>query len=83
MRITSGYRNDAYNTCVGGVENSFHKEFLAFDVTASAGTPEVWARVAKAVRDEKASFRGGVGTYPSRNFIHVDTRGENKEWVVP
>lgn len=81
LRIISGYRNEAYNACVGGATNSFHKQFLAFDVTASAGTPEVWRRVADQVRAEDDRFKGGIGKYISQNFIHVDTRGENVDWT--
>ena len=81
IRIMSCYRNDAYNECVGGVENSLHKRFIAVDFTAQAGTPEIWRRIAEEVRATDLRFNGGIGTYLSRNFVHVDTRGEEANWV--
>ncbi len=81
IRITSGYRNRAYNKCVKGKPGSRHKKFMAIDFTAGAGTPEIWRRIADDVRSTEKRCRGGIGKYISRNFVHIDTRGTNTDWV--
>lgn len=80
IRITSCYRGGAYNTCVRGESGSLHSRFNAIDFTCRAGTPEIWRRIAMRLRDEDKRFVGGIGIYPSRNFVHIDTRGEPRQW---
>lgn len=80
IRILSGYRSAAYNACVKGESNSLHTRFRALDFTCAAGTPEVWRRVAAEVRASDPAFRGGIGTYVSRRFLHIDTRGQDADW---
>lgn len=78
IRITSCYRSPDYNRCVSGAASSQHVQFNAIDFVCSAGTPEVWRRVAAGLRDRHREFRGGIGRYPS--FVHIDTRGTNANW---
>lgn len=83
IRVLSGYRNDAYNDCISGAANSYHKQFMALDFTAAAGTPEIWRRIAAGVRASDARYAGGIGKYISSNFVHIDTRGQNSDWTRP
>ena len=77
--ITSAYRSLAYNTVVGGSIGSRHMQFDALDFTCATGTPAEWAAYLRQQR-ESGAFRGGVGVYPSRGFVHVDTRGINADF---
>lgn len=83
IRITSCYRSPDYNACVGGEDNSLHSQFIAIDFTCQSGTPEIWRRVAVRLRGQDARFVGGIGTYGSQNFVHIDTRGVAKDWAKP
>lgn len=84
VRILSGYRSPAYNSCVGGVSNSLHATYNALDWTASGGTVVQWHQIAQAVRSENlGKYQGGIGRYNSSNFIHIDTRGTAADWINP
>lgn len=83
IRVLSGYRNDAYNTCISGAPKSYHKQFNAIDFTAAAGTPEIWRRIATGIRASDSRYAGGIGKYISANFVHIDTRGQNSDWTRP
>jgi N-acetylmuramoyl-L-alanine amidase len=74
IRITSCYRSPAYNECVGGVSGSMHLQFNAIDFTCSQGTPEIWRRVASRLQASDPRFAGKVIAYPSKKFVHIDTR---------
>lgn len=80
IRILSCYRSPAYNACVKGEDNSLHMEFNAIDFTCAAGTPEIWRRVADELRSSDKKFAGGIGIYPRKNFLHIDTRGKAANW---
>lgn len=77
--ITSGYRDLGYNTVIGGSVGSRHMQFDALDFTCANGSPAEWAAY---LREQRAAgvFRGGVGTYVGRGFVHVDTRGINADF---
>jgi uncharacterized protein YcbK (DUF882 family) len=77
--ITSAYRDLAYNTVIGGSVGSRHMQFDALDFTCATGSPAEWAAY---LREQRAAgvFRGGVGTYVGRGFVHVDTRGINADF---
>ena len=80
IRILSCYRSPEYNSCVGGEDNSFHMRFYAIDFCCAEGTPEVWRRVADRLRSSDKRFVGGIGVYPKRGFVHIDTRGTVANW---
>jgi hypothetical protein len=81
VRILSCYRSEAYNSCIRGEPGSLHKRFNAIDWHCSSGTVREWQALARRVRASDSSFSGGIGFYPRRNFIHIDTRGRNAEWT--
>lgn len=85
-RINSGYRTRAYNRSIGGAEASQHiyddgPRSVAADVTFERGTPARWARSARWRFRTKRVWRGrgGIGTYPAQNFVHVDSAGR-RDW---
>jgi len=77
VRITSSFRSLSYNKAVGGAPRSFHKVFKAADIQADCATPHEVYLILKGWR-ERGEFKGGLGLY--KTFVHIDTRGENKDW---
>ncbi|MEM5542643.1 N-acetylmuramoyl-L-alanine amidase [Sulfitobacter sp. AS92] len=75
VRILSAYRDQSYNTCIGGAAGSLHMRFNAIDWTCSGGTVERWRQVAREVRESDPRYAGGIKGYFDSNFVHVDTRG--------
>jgi uncharacterized protein YcbK (DUF882 family) len=78
--VNSGFRNKAHNEHVGGVADSRHRYDLdpstpAADVTFATGTPTQWAAEARRLLPDV----GGIGRYPSQNFVHVDL-GPKDHW---
>ena len=80
VKLLSTYRRPEYNRAVGGESKSFHMQFRAIDFACVRGIPEQWADVLKRMRDKEGVFRGGIGVYPGKGFVHVDTRGYNANW---
>jgi N-acetylmuramoyl-L-alanine amidase len=89
ITITSSYRDTDYNACIGGESNSQHSAGKALDFVARGGTPDQWGAKLKSYRGQTFTlpgvgsfvFRGGVGIYRSRNFVHLDTRGTDADWL--
>lgn len=53
VRVTSGFRNEALNKAVGGVENSIHRIGWAADIVPSNGDIEGFKRFVKTwIRDK-------------------------------
>jgi uncharacterized protein YcbK (DUF882 family) len=65
LDIRSGYRTPAVNRAVHGAGDSFHLAAAALDI----GVRDVPGLAAEA----RKLARGGVGAYPARGFIHVDS----------
>jgi len=63
--ITSAYRTPAYNEIVGGETGSAHINGYAGDVRSKKPLNEL-----REAMD--SSFEGGIGYYPSLNFVHGD-----------
>ena len=80
IKILSGYRSKRYNTCIGGAKKSLHRTFNALDFTSSSGSAFELRKIAREVRASDERYKGGIGYYPNSNFVHVDTRGVNKNW---
>jgi N-acetylmuramoyl-L-alanine amidase len=83
VKILSGYRNDAYNNCIKGEPGSLHTRYNAIDWTSSGRTVNEWHEIAQQVRSENPVFMGGIGRYDSKNFVHIDTRGTQSDWIKP
>lgn len=80
LRVNSGYRAPAYNTCIGGEQASLHMKFNAIDFTGAQDQAATWHAVAKSVRLSHPDFNGGIGFYRKKNFVHIDTRGSRSDW---
>lgn len=90
IRMTSTYRTPAYNHAIGGEPLSMHQEFRAIDFTCSSGTPRDWESTLLSLRGTRFTlpgnggqfvFRGGIGRYDTKNFVHADTRGKDERWT--
>ena len=76
LHVTSSYRPPAYNRRVGGVSNSAHIDGLAADIyTDHLSTEDLHDICDRVIGD-----RGGVGYYPTSEFVHVDLRGYRARW---
>lgn len=78
--VNSGFRNKQHNKHVGGEDNSFHRYDVrphapAADVTFTRGSVNEWATEARRLLGNI----GGIGRYPSQNFVHVDL-GPKRKW---
>jgi hypothetical protein len=69
--VTSGYRCDARNKEVGGVDGSLHTEGRAIDFVVRGVSP---AKVVQYLSE----FDGGLGLY--ERHVHIDT-GIKKRWT--
>lgn len=71
LTIHSGFRTPQVNRAVHGAGDSFHLRASALDIGAAD---------AAALADEARKLgRGGVGVYPARGFVHVDS-GPVRQW---
>ncbi len=74
LLITSAYRTRATNNAIrGSARGSLHMEGKALDIRVPGFSTRKLREIARAESD------GGVGWYPRRDFIHVDT-GERRDW---
>ncbi len=90
--ITSGWRSPLYNLRVGGKILGYHPKGQAADI-ATVTLDDQLDLMAKASRIEysdpetgkKIRPVGGIGFYPGRGFIHVDTghrkNGRIRTWM--
>lgn len=79
VNLLSVYRDETYNSFVGGKPASRHLMFDAadFHVVGDGRSTQDWADFAKKLRQE-GEFEGGVGIYSS--FVHIDMRGTRANW---
>ncbi len=78
IHIISGYRSPASNAMLvsatdGVAHNSLHMRGKAVDIRIPGQSTKLVGRAAKSLR------AGGVGVYPSSNFVHIDT-GRVRYW---
>jgi uncharacterized protein YcbK (DUF882 family) len=77
IAILSGTRCPEWNEAVGGVPGSQHLAGTAADIVVRGLHPVEVAAKAEFVTQ---FAHGGVGTYPSRGFVHVDVRNGVARW---
>jgi len=75
VTVWSGYRTPETNATCEGVSHSMHLEARAVDITIDA------VSVADTGRAALALSMGGVGLYPDKGFVHVDT-GDVRNWTI-
>lgn len=77
---TSAYRCEKHNAAVGGEPNSQHIFGHAVDIPCAS--QEELLRVYELALEIPLFKHGGIGFYPVKRFIHVDTReGGPARWV--
>lgn len=77
LRVTSGYRSEAYNKRIGGAKSSQHIKGAAADISP--------IRFSKAELDRLydicCKHAKAVGDGRNRGFIHIDTRTDKvRRW---
>lgn len=78
IHIISGYRSPHSNAILasasdGVAHHSLHMAGKAVDIRIPGQSTKIVGKAAKSLK------AGGVGTYPSSNFVHVDT-GRVRYW---
>ena len=79
IKVTSGYRCEHHNSAVGGSPKSQHLTGKAADIIIIGMNAETMYSNACQIQ---RFFNGGIGTYPTKGFIHVDIREEPARWVI-
>ena len=77
VTLHSAYRPPAYNRQVGGVANSAHVDGLAADISVADVSTERLRQVCEQIIGDS----GGVGYYPTQQFVHIDVRGSRSRWT--
>lgn len=83
ITVTCGCRCPAHNAAIGGVQNSFHTQGLAVDITFSHINVLVGGRIVYLANRFKILKIGAIGVYPDRNFMHLDVRPQKRELIIP
>lgn len=76
ININSGYRSIKTNANTeGAAKNSFHTKGKAIDISIEDLDASLVGHLGRIMAN------GGVGFYPMKNFIHLDT-GDKRQWIV-
>ncbi|HRF57178.1 MAG TPA: DUF882 domain-containing protein [Campylobacterales bacterium] len=76
ININSGYRSIRTNSNLeGAAKNSFHIKGKAIDISIDGLDSSLVGHLGVIMA------KGGVGFYPMKNFIHIDT-GNRRQWTV-
>ncbi len=76
ININSGYRSLKTNANTeGAAKNSFHTKGKAIDISIEGLDASLVGYLGVIMA------KGGVGFYPMKNFIHLDT-GDKRQWIV-
>ncbi len=76
ININSGYRSPKTNANTeGAAKNSFHTKGKAIDISIEGLDASLVGHLGRIMAN------GGVGFYPMKNFIHLDT-GDKRQWIV-
>lgn len=87
LYVNSGTRCPTKNAEVGGVPNSNHMTGTAADLSPRGAIPirELHRRVLEAYKRGLIPALAGLGFYPNKGFIHVDTSpkaaGRLRRWT--
>ena len=77
ITVLSGYRPRPYNVAISGsADNSYHIDGAAADIKVDGISTDALAHIA----EDCVGSSGGVGTYLSSGFVHVDVRGSLMRW---
>ena len=80
IQIISGYRTPEYNKKCGGAKHSQHVKGKAADLRINGVSVADFASTIERLINDGAIIQGGIGTYPSQNFVHYDIRGNRARW---
>ena len=72
--VLSGYRNPAYNKCIGGATHSYHMKGMALDIRV----PGCTTRAVFEWMEKKYRRKYGRGLYA--RFVHIDVRPYYSRW---
>jgi len=76
VNVNSGYRSPKTNANTeGAAKNSFHTKGKAIDISIEGLDATLVGYLGRIMAS------GGVGFYPMKNFIHLDT-GDKRQWIV-
>ncbi len=76
ININSGYRSPKTNAATeGSAKNSFHMKGKAIDISVEGLDASLIGYLGVIMA------KGGVGFYPTKHFIHLDT-GDKRQWIV-
>ena len=76
--VVSGYRNEQYNTSIGGDKDSCHHTAAAADISVPDYSVDDLAQIIDILIKDGRTVEGGVGIYPE--YVHYDIRGERVRW---
>jgi len=80
ITVISGYRTKEYNLRCGGMPKSKHLDASAADMRVSGHAAEDVAKVLEDMIADGTIPQGGIGVYPSQNFVHYDIRLKRARW---
>jgi uncharacterized protein YcbK (DUF882 family) len=80
VRVTSGWRSPAHNLAVGGAQRSLHLDGRAADIVVAGYTSLALTGVIEGLIAQGLLADGGLGTYPSRGHVHLDTGPGPRRW---
>lgn len=76
ININSGYRSPKTNAMTeGSAKNSYHMKGKAIDISIEGLDASLIGYFGVIMA------KGGVGFYPTKHFIHLDT-GDRRQWIV-
>ncbi|MBX3429256.1 MAG: hypothetical protein KF779_06720 [Hyphomonadaceae bacterium] len=76
VRVVSGYRDEAFNTCIRGAARSAHRSYYALDLTPvdeGMSRADLIARLCPIHETDGRRDGIGMGIYSGRRF-HIDAR---------
>lgn len=72
ITVNSGCRCEKHNKKVGGVDNSYHVQGMAADITCKSGASKLFSVIKTLRADGRLPILSFCQYYQSKNFVHVD-----------